>query len=226
MAGFLDFLVGTKGKIKQAPLYSRSQQQAMKTAARTGLQGIKQDRPYDFSQLQQQLQQSRDFGPLSQKIEQNIDFAPIQKQYEENFMKYTVPTIAERFAQSGGLHSSDFRNSLARGGAELNTNLASLGAQQGIARNDDLLKLAALQLEQELGNKKVGLGFGELRSNYGLKRRSLLQDLLNSGLQQKFQNTYRPGTQGFLQSLAGGLGSSVGQAGGSMFGNWFGSLFK
>ncbi len=51
-----------------------------------------------------------------------------------------------------------------------------------------------------------------------------LMNIGNQGLQQYGQNTYQPGTQGFLSSAAGGLGSAFGGAFGGQIGQGIGNM--
>lgn len=70
---------------------------------------------------------------LSQTAPQKFNFAPIEQKAREDFQTKTVPSLAERFVGLGsGTHGSAFRGALGSQGAELDTNLAALGAEYGL----------------------------------------------------------------------------------------------
>jgi hypothetical protein len=58
-----------------------------------------------------------------------------------------------------------------------------------------------------------------MQSQYGLQNRGQMMNMANMGLQPTFENQYHPGTQGFLQSMAGPLGQiGLGMATGGLSG--------
>lgn len=113
-------------------------------------------------------------------------FAPIGQKARSQFSQQTVPSLAERFS---ALSSSG-------GGALSSPAFASQLGQAGAGLEESL---AALQ------------------SQYGLQQQGLqqnqLRNLLSFGLQPSFESLYMPQGQGFLQSLAPGIGSGLGNIG-------------
>jgi hypothetical protein len=118
-----EFFLGTDPRIQQIPRFSPEQQQVFSQLLGMGLQ---------------QAQQPQ------------FDFTPIAEQARTQFQQRTIPTIAERFTAlgQGAQRSSAFPQILGSAGAELEGNLASLGAQYGLeqqrlnqARMFDLLRL-------------------------------------------------------------------------------------
>jgi len=64
---------------------------------------------------------------------------------------------------------------------------------------------------QQLGAAGANLetDLGALRSQYGLQRQALLQNLLGLGLTPQFESAYSPRTQGFLETGAQGAASTL-----------------
>ncbi len=86
---------------------------------------------------EQQAVQNQALGRVSELLGQTspkqFNFAPIEQKAREDFQTKTVPSLAERFVgQGSGTRSSAFRGALGGAGAELETNLAALGAEYGL----------------------------------------------------------------------------------------------
>ncbi len=68
---------------------------------------------------------------LNQSNQYKFNFAPIEQKAREDFQKRTVPSLAERFV-GGGMRGSAFQGALGSAASDLETNLASLGAEYGL----------------------------------------------------------------------------------------------
>jgi hypothetical protein len=74
-------------------------------------------------------------------------FQPIAEQAQNQFETQTVPALAERFtAMGGGQRSGAFRSALGNAGANLQSNLAAMGAQYGLQNRSGLLDQLKLGL--------------------------------------------------------------------------------
>ncbi len=68
-------------------------------------------------------------------------FAPIEQKARTDYLNKTIPSIAERFTQSGGRGSSGFRNALGESAQGLETNIAELGSRYNLERQGLLQNL-------------------------------------------------------------------------------------
>lgn len=84
------------------------------------------------------------------------DFAPIENQARKNFSEKTVPSIAERFSNSGG--SSAFGQQLGEAASGLETNLAALKAQHGLQQQGHFTQLAQLGITPKYPNATIKEG--------------------------------------------------------------------
>jgi hypothetical protein len=125
MAGELDWLFGGNNTVKQNQLQTPQQQNIINQSGKMGLQGL------------QNL---------------NTSFEPIANQARQNFAQKTIPSIAERFTSAGGQRSSAFGQQLGGAGAELESNLASLGSQHNQQQQQLFQQLAALGLTPQFEN--------------------------------------------------------------------------
>jgi len=90
--------------------------------------------------------------------------------------------------------------------------LTSMGGQRSSALGESLSGGA-----QDLESSLAAMG-----SQFGMQNRGQLMQMLGMGLQPQEQMFYRPGTQGFLGTLGGGLAQGLGALGGTLGGSLFG----
>ena len=115
MGGFSDFMIGTRGGIRQAPTMGGNQ---------LGLQG------QAINQAMSGLQGMQNRGPMN--------FEPIAQQARTQFQGQTIPMLAERFASmgpagsQGGVRSGAFAGTMGAAGSQLEESLAALKEQYGL----------------------------------------------------------------------------------------------
>jgi hypothetical protein len=110
-----NFLTGYQSQMHQLPRYSPQQQNIMSQIGQQGFQNLQGNK---------------------------FDFGPIEQMARQDFTRKTIPSIAERYSNSGG--SSAYGDQMAQAGVDLETNLAGMRQgynlqQQGF--NKDLLGL-------------------------------------------------------------------------------------
>ena len=107
-------------------------------------------KPQQTQALDQVLQQA-----LSGLQAGGGDFAPIAAREEKRFKERTIPSILERLTATGGQSgdSSALKEALGAAGSDLGTNLAALGSQHGMQRQNQLMQLLGMGLtpQQEIG---------------------------------------------------------------------------
>lgn len=96
---------------------------------------------------------------------------PIIAQANRNFQQQTLPQILQSFGSDVGFGSSSLNQALASGASDLNTNIASILAQNQLAASQGLGNLA-------LGGGQLGLGTRPF--DYMQKQPSFLKQLLLS----------------------------------------------
>lgn len=132
VAGGLSSLFKKNPKWKQLPNRSSEQMQGQSQALQQALAGLQN--PY-------------------------AGFEPIAQQAQQRFQSQTVPSLAERFTSlggQGGQRSSAFQGALGQAGAGLNTDLAALQAQYGLANRSNLLKQLGIGLQPSFENSYGG----------------------------------------------------------------------
>ncbi len=80
---------------------------------------------------------------LAQKLgSQEFDFEPIEQKSREDFQRYSVPSLAARFASfGGGTSTSAYQDAMARAHGEHETGLAALKSQYGLQQQGQLQNL-------------------------------------------------------------------------------------
>jgi len=78
--------------------------------------------------------------------------------------------------------------------------------------------LGSSGFQQSLGQAGAGLEsqLAAQKSQFGLQKQGLLQNLLGLGLQPQYETLYQPRQPGFLESVTPGLAGGLGQAIGSL----------
>lgn len=168
---FLDFLFGKKAQIRQLPTFNPQQQQLQ-------------------SQLLQYLMQQLSQGP--QDFQQG--FEPFENLARQNFEQRTVPSLAERFTSmgSGGQRSSAFQAALGQAGSGLESNLAALRSQYGLARQG--------QQQSQLANLlQLGL-------------RPSVENIYNPRQPGLLENAAVPAFGALGMGLGGGFGMQLGNS--------------
>jgi len=161
---------GTPGFEKQFQRFTPEQQSAFSQILQSGLGQLNQPQ-YNPGQYQ-------------------FDFNPIAQQAREGFQNRTIPSILERLTASGGQDSSALGHTLGQAGADLETNLASLGAQYGLQNRGQ---------EAQIGLQSQG------------QRNALMSGLLSLGTQPQFESAYFPKQPGFAQSAGAGVAEAAPQ---------------
>lgn len=134
--GILDSLFGKKPKIHQAPRFTGEQQSVLDQLLGQTSQAMPQG--IDF------LQQL--FTPGSESLE--AFQAPAMRQFQEEIL----PEISQRFANTGSLSSSAFRNQATQAGASLAERLAAQRTEAGLQGFQQLLPLLQAGLEPRFQN--------------------------------------------------------------------------
>lgn len=90
-----------------------------------------------------------------------FDFAPIEQLARRDFERKTIPTIAERFSNSGG--SSAYGDQMAQAGVDLESNLAGMRQGYNINQRDFYKNLMGLGLQPQFDTKieAAAPGFGQ-----------------------------------------------------------------
>jgi len=117
--GFMDFLFGSKDRMKQMPTRTPGQMQSLNQILGGGMRGD----PL-YQQGSSYLNQLMNMSPEA--------FQQFSAPYMRQFQEQTLPGIAERYAGVGGLSSSAMQQQMGGAGAGLEEQLAQLrsGLQQ------------------------------------------------------------------------------------------------
>ncbi len=182
---------GQKAKMKQVPNYSPEQMSALKNYYQN---------PLDSNPLYQQgsnFLQNLYGGQGDQAFE-----AP----YMQNFQQNIVPQLANQFAGqgtgAGGLNSSEFQNSLAQAGKNLQVDLAGLRSQR------QLQGLPLLMQQAQAPGQYALQGLNYQPFSYGQQQ----------GQPSGFQNAFSGLAGGFAQGYGSNLANSLFNPGGGMGG--------
>lgn len=150
---FLSSLFGHKPRAVKQDIYTPQQSSAMNELLQMALSGLK----------------GTDFG-----------FEPIAQQARSSFFGDTVPTLAERFTSmgQGSQGSSGFQGALGRAGAGMEEQLAGMGSQYNLQRQQGLMSLLSpglspqyntMMMPQQQGLLGQGLGLaGQASKLFGL----------------------------------------------------------
>lgn len=187
---------GSPGGIKQLQRFAPGQTQGLDQVLQMGLQGLQ--------------------NPTQ-------GFAPIEAQQRRDFQTKTIPGIAERFTSQGsGLQSSSFRNALGQSATDLDTNLAAMRANYGLANQNNLQGLLRMGLEPQFDyldqSADPGLG-GQLLGGLGQGAASSLPEII-----KLFGSGVGSGAGAGLASGLGGLGATLGTGGVAAGGAALGAL--
>lgn len=202
--GVLDFIFGSKDKLKKVPTGTKEQQafhnqllsQAMGMAQPGG--GFNQAQQYYNSLLQPGNEAYQNFA------------VPFMNQFQEQ----TLPDIAERFAGAGALSSSGFGQALGGAGAGLQAQLAQLFAllqnQAAGAQTNQFNQLAQTGLNYQpfAYQNKQGSGgiLGPLATGLGTALGGPLGGALGSGISSLFKPQSQSSGLGGLAPLAAMMG--------------------
>lgn len=135
-------------------------------------------------------------------VERFIPFTPQQQQAYDQVLSYALQQLLGNNLDFGPLEEqarTKFYSQTVPSLAERFTAMGS-GAQNSSAFQG-VLGRAGSDLEQSLA---------ALKSQYNLQRQPLLQNLLNTGLQPRFESLYHPGNPGLLQGISQGVGTGLG----------------
>jgi hypothetical protein len=135
---------------------------------------------------------------LQQYYQGQNSFEPMAEQARSQFNRYTAPSIAERFTQLGGQGTSP----------------ASENAFMDRAKTDLELGLNAQRAQYGQNQQRINL------ANLG-QQQSLVERLLGHGLENQFENVYRPQNYGLVGETIKSLASGAGKAAGAYFGGGF-----
>lgn len=191
MGGIMEFLFGSKDKLKKIKTMSGGQENLLEQMLQQLTSGGLGKGYGESTDMWRQM-----MDPSSQAMQNFTD--PYMKQFEQE----TVPGLAERFAgmgaMGGGLSSSGFGQSLGTAGANLQSQLAQLKSSLGMQ--------ASQQLAGQYGQQSQ-MGMGAQPFAYQQKQGS-------SGM-------FAPMLSGAASAFAGPFGGALGQSAGSMFSNLF-----
>lgn len=126
-----NFLTGYPSQIHQLPRYSQGQIGQMNQLSQMGLSGLQGINP---------------------------SFEPIAQQAREQFGQKGIPSIAERFTNTGPgtaslQRSSAFGQNIGQGYSDLESNLAALGSQHNLSQQGHFRGLAQLGLQPQFDTK-------------------------------------------------------------------------
>lgn len=194
----LDFLFGSKDKLKKENILSREQNEAL--AAILG-----QIRPEQFSLTGSPLYQS------GQSYLQNLlsgnpgAFQAFEKPYLNQFEQEIVPGIAERFTGNfGGNRSSGFRQSVLGAGSNLSAQLAALRENLKSGAATQGLQYSQQPFENTLALSRLGLGTQAYQPYVQQGSTGLIP-----GLSTQIASGFGQGLGGYLAGGPGGAGSSL-----------------
>lgn len=118
----MGFFSGTKDRFETRPRFNPEIQSALSQLLQRGLAGTQEGQG---------------------------GFAPIAERETRRFQEETVPSIAERFTTLGAQGSSGFADALSRGGTQLGTNLAALGSQHELQRQNQFMQMLGMGTQQQ-----------------------------------------------------------------------------
>jgi len=117
------WLTGTPGQTLLFNPYFPAQQQRQNVAAQMGIQGLG---------------------------ETPLNFSPIAERYQKLFHEQTVPALAERFVQGGGINSGSFQRALGQAGSDLSSQLGALESQYNLSKHGLLQNLLRIGNQPQL----------------------------------------------------------------------------
>jgi len=199
----------------------RGNEKAPVATRKTGVPGyieaINQYNPAQQQVLQQGLTQGQQaLGNLNlpgNPLQGQGSFAPIAENATRQFNQVTVPGLAERFAAmgSGDKGSSAFTNALGSAGADLQSQLAALGAQYGLQQQQLGLQEQGQQSNNLFNLLQQGLNPQEQFIHHGAQERT------GSGFGNFLRNNLPQILQLGGQVAGGAFGGPIGvQAGGQL----------
>lgn len=218
---FLDFLFGSKEKIKNIPIFSKQQNQFLDQTILPQLQKLfaqSQSNPLQpLQQFQQQFgQQFGGQGLLNQSLEQLSSpntFENTKKAEINRFYNETIPGLAERFQalQGGGtrLGSGGFTGALGAAGAGLSQNLSALQEQFDQANRDRQAQLVKTLFGAQLGQQELGQRNAGQLTQFGLGLGGQQQDILTNLLSAYLQPRSNPYGISATPGLAGHVGAAL-----------------
>lgn len=121
-----NFLTGYGSQIHQLPKFSPQQISTMDQLRNMGLSGIQNNK---------------------------FDFAPVEQQARQDFERKTIPSIAQRFSNVGGIGSGAYGRQLGQAGQDLETNLAALRQGYNLQQQDFSKNLLGLGLQPQFDTK-------------------------------------------------------------------------
>lgn len=210
-----------KDKNKKVDQIIRNGAKAPKPTRKQGvdayLEAVNQFNPAQQQVLQQGLTQGQQaLGNLNlpgAPLQGQGSFAPIAEHAQRQFNQVTVPGLAERFAAmgSGDKGSSAFTNAIGSAGADLQSQLAALGAQYGLQQQGLNLQEQGMQSNNLFNLLQQGLTPQEQFIHHGAQQRE------GSGVGNFFRNNLPQILQLGGQIAGGAFGGPIGaQAGGQL----------
>lgn len=201
---------------------TKHQNRLVKKGADAYLEAVNQYSPEQQQVASQALNQGQQaLGNLNlpgNQLQGQNSFAPIAENAQRQFNQVTVPGLAERFAAmgSGDKGSSAFTNSLSSAGADLQSQLAALGAQYGLQQQGLNLQEQGMQSNNLFNLLQSGLNPQEQFIHHGAQQRN------GSGIGNFFRNNLgniaQLGGQVAGGAFGGPLGAGLGGALGGLFG--------
>jgi len=194
MGGEGNFMQGYGSQVEQFPIYTPQQHGIMNRLLPQAAQGIESYKE---------------------------GFAPLEEKARRDYLEKTIPSIAERFTQSGGRGSSGFRNALGESAKSFETDIGELGSRYSLARQGLLQNMLSSLLTPSYESFYSPQQPGLLQSLAGAAIPGVAQglgQLINEGGQWaggKLGNMFNGnGQQGAVQQ-GGGYQSGGGQQGGT-----------
>lgn len=121
-----NFLTGYESQIHQLPRFSPQQISTLDQLRQQGMQGLQGNK---------------------------FDFAPIEQQARQDFERKTIPSIAQRFSNVGGIGSGAYGRQLGQAGQDLETNLAGMRQGYNLQQQDFSKNLLGLGLQPQFDTK-------------------------------------------------------------------------
>lgn len=121
-----NFLTGYGSQIHQLPRFSPGQISTFDQLRQMGMGGLQSNK---------------------------FDFAPVEQQARQDFERKTIPSIAQRFSNVGGINSGAYGRQLGQAGVDLESNLAGMRQGYNLQQQDFSKNLLGLGLQPQFDTK-------------------------------------------------------------------------
>lgn len=185
----MDSFSGSKSKLKKYDTLSHGQKKLFKDF-------MKRINPKALDLMNSPLyKQSQQYVSNFLKTSPEDQYKSFEKPIMSQFQQQIVPELSERFAGMGAMQSSGFNQAMGAAGTNLSERLGML--REGLKSNYTQMQLGAAGMGANMAQMPVSNTMNMLNTAFGTP-------------QFGYQNI--PGQQGFMSSMAPGMGQAFGSA--------------